>query len=116
VSPLLLQVLEVKRVQVGALVIVQAECRIAVTLLLLLLQVLEVKSLQVGALVKVQAECRIAVTKVTKVQPYVRGTVEAVQDSPVQDTQLVQKQVQQLQTTMQVRNLGPFTVKKIHYT
>jgi hypothetical protein len=69
----------------------------------LLLQVLEVKSLQVGALVKVQAECRIAVTKVTKVQPYVRGNVEAVQDSPVQDSQLVQKQVQQLQTTMQVR-------------
>jgi hypothetical protein len=64
-----------------------------------------VKSLQVGALVKVQAECRIAVTKVTKVQPYVRGNVEAVQDSPVQDSELVQKQVQQLQTTMQVRML-----------
>jgi hypothetical protein len=70
---------------------------------LLLLQVLEVKSLQVGALVKVQAECRIAVTRVTKVQPFVRGIVEAVQDGPLQDRQLVQQQVQQLQTTMQVR-------------
>jgi hypothetical protein len=74
-------------------------------LLLLLLQVIEVKSLQVGALVKVQAECRIAVTKVTKVQPYVRGDVQAVQDAPLQDSQLVQQQLQQLQTTMQVRLL-----------
>jgi hypothetical protein len=29
--------------------------------------------------------------------------VQAVQDGPVQDSQLVQQQVQQLQTTMQVR-------------
>jgi hypothetical protein len=72
-------------------------------LLLLLLQVLEVKSLQVGALVRVQAECRIAVTRVTKVQPFVRGIVEAVADGPLQDRQLVQQQMEKLQTTMQVR-------------
>lgn len=72
-------------------------------LLLSLLQVLEVKSLRVGAFVKVQAECRVAVTRVTKVQPFVLGSVEAVQDVPLQDMQLVQQQVQQLQTTMQVR-------------
>ncbi|KAF6262441.1 hypothetical protein COO60DRAFT_627274 [Scenedesmus sp. NREL 46B-D3] len=72
-----------------------------------LCRVLEVKSLRVGAFVKVQAECRVAVTRVTKVQPFVLGSVEAVQDVPLQDMQLVQQQVQQLQTTMQdLQNLS----------
>ncbi|WIA22334.1 hypothetical protein OEZ85_004648 [Tetradesmus obliquus] len=72
-----------------------------------LCRVLEVKSLQVGALVKVQAEARIAVTRVTQVQPFVRGNVEAVQDGPLQDRQAVQQQLQQLQTTMQdLQNLS----------
>lgn len=74
------------------------------TLFCAILQVLEVKSLQIGALVKIQAEARISVQDVLQVQPYIRATVDPLQDEALQDSdrQTVHDQMQQLQSTMQV--------------
>lgn len=66
------------------------------------IQVLEVKKSQVGAFVRVQAECRIAVKHVSQAQPYIRGTVVALPDEPLQDRQRVSQQLEQLRSTMQV--------------
>lgn len=65
-------------------------------------QVLEVSAVGVGALVRVQAEGRIGVAQISKLEPYIQGTVVPLLDDAVADAAAVQAAADQLRGVMQV--------------